>query len=203
MAEEKLVKDKSEVKVYVETLENSEIKKFRGVTTINSSLGALTALLHDVQNAPSWIYSVTYAEKIEPIAAENQQYLAYMQISAPWPTKDRDNLVENITTQDKSTGIVTMRMQAKPNLLPIKKGYVRIPQFTGFWQLKPLAEGMIEVTFSALSDPGGSVPNFIYNAMITDTPFNTLVNLRKMIPLAQKYTNTHYSYINDSYINDK
>ena len=76
MAEEKLVKDKNEVKVYVETLENSEIKKFRGVTTINSSLGALTALLHDVQNAPSWIYSVTYAEKIEPIAAENQQYLA-------------------------------------------------------------------------------------------------------------------------------
>jgi hypothetical protein len=197
IAEEKLVKDKSDVKVYVETLENSEIKKFRGVTTVNSTVSALVALLHDVNNAPAWIYSVTHAEKIEPIAAENQQYHAYMVISAPWPTKDRDNLVENITTQDKTTGIVTVQMQAKPNLRPINKGYVRIPQFAGFWQFKPIAEGMVEVTFSALSDPGGSVPNFIYNTMITDTPFNTLVNLRKMMPLAQKYANTHYSYIND------
>lgn len=195
--EEKLVVDKNEVKVYLSKDDGAKIKRFRGVTRVDASLTSLIALLHDLDSAPDWIHAVSSAEKIEPFSGNDKSYMSYITVNAPWPTKDRDSVVFNVTEQDPVSKVVTLRMQSKPTHLPAKNKYVRIPKFVGYWKLKPISTGKVEVTFSVLSDPGGNVPLFLYNTMITDTPYKTLINLRAMMPLGRRYVEKQYSYIKD------
>ncbi|CAM3960249.1 START domain-containing protein [Pseudoalteromonas byunsanensis] len=194
---EKLVRDKNDIKVFVSEEQGENIKRFRGVTIVPAKLSALTALLHDLESAHQWIHALESVDVIEPYSPDFKQYTSYSIISTPWPTQDRDNVVFNQTYQDSVSKVVTVTMQSKSDLMPKTKKYVRIPKFEGYWQFIPVSEAETKVVFSALSDPGGSVPSFIYNSMIEDAPYYTLLNLRKMMPLESEYTDKQYAYIED------
>ncbi|MAE71601.1 MAG: hypothetical protein CME06_14175 [Gemmatimonadetes bacterium] len=43
------------------------------------------------------------------------------------------------------------------------RGAVEVPLSFGSWESRPLSEGVFELTFRTVSDPGGSVPNFLAN----------------------------------------
>jgi len=68
--------------------------------------------------------------------------------------------------------------------------YVRVRGY-GYWKIKVLSENKLETTFSMQVDPGGSVPAWIANMFVDDTPYYTLKNIKKII---ENKRNTSYNY---------
>ena len=62
-----------------------------------------------------------------------------------------------------------------------KPGYVRVPDFGGFWKLHPLPEGWVEVTYQVYGDPGGWIPVWLANRAAAVSVQNTLVNMKAVV----------------------
>lgn len=182
----RLRKDDGKIQIYTKDENNSSFLRFLGVTTVKASVNDLVNLLHDVPSANQWIDAITYSERLTstPTTAE---YIGYLHSDTPWPAKKRDTVIWNKVTQDETTGVVTIQMKALPDYIPEKKDRVRVQRYDGYWQFTPIDELTTKVQFSALCDPGGSMPSFAYNTAVTESPYKTLKNLQKGLPFKSNH----------------
>ena len=174
-----LKKKANGIDVYIRDTPGSAIKSFKGEITVAAPLTALVALIDDTKVYPQLFYQCKSAQNIKEVS--NNQSYKYIVTDMPWPVKDRDIIVHSVTTQNKQSKIVEIKMQAAPTLMPLQKGHVRIKSMSGRWLLIPVKKGMTKVVYEMAVDPAGSLPNWLVNTMSTDMPFNTLKNLSTLI----------------------
>lgn len=189
-AQWELVKDEDGIKVYLRTVPGSKIKEFKGVTNINSSLDSILAVLDDTEACPKWIHNCKDPAKLSEISF-NEGYI-YQVIDFPFPVKDRDIILHSVMTQKADTKQVTIQLNAVPGYISETKN-VRIKKSDGFYLLKPLPGGTIEVTWQHHTEPGGRIPKWLVNSLLVDTPFKTLNNLRKIVK-EEKYQRARLKY---------
>jgi hypothetical protein len=58
---------------------------------------------------------------------------------------------------------------------------VRITYFEGFYELKPVSGGKTEVTYQSIFDPAGSIPAWMANMAVVDTPYDLLHNMKEQL----------------------
>ena len=192
-AQWELVKNKDGIKVFLRTVPGSKIKEFKGVTNIDSSLDSILAVLDDTDACPQWIHNCKDPVKLSQISF-NEGYV-YQVIDFPFPVKDRDLILHSVMTQNADTKQVTIRLNAVPDYISQTKN-VRIKKSEGFYLLKPLPDGSIEVTWQHHTEAGGGIPIWLVNALLVDTPFNTLNNLRRIVK-REKYQRARLKYSSD------
>jgi hypothetical protein len=189
-AQWELVKDEDGIKVFLKTVPDSKIKEFKGVTNINSSLDSILAVLYDPDACPKWVHNCRQATRLRDIGFY-EAYI-YQVINFLFPVKDRDLILHTVMTQDPETKDLTIRLNSVPDYIAETKNF-RIKKSTGYYSLKPLPDGTVEVTWQHYTDPGGGVPTWIVNSLLVDTPFKTLKNLKKLVH-EQKYQEAKLKY---------
>ncbi|MBS0619532.1 MAG: START domain-containing protein [Spirochaetes bacterium] len=173
--------EKNGVKVFTRKLEGSSIKEFKGVTTIKTSLTSLVALLDDTEAYPQWMHRVRGAKIVAKV--NSHERISWTFVQAPWPVSDRDTVTQSRLVQDSKTKTVTIYLKGVPDQYPRQSGKVRVPALRGYWQFIPHKSGFITVIYQLLSDPGGSIPDAIANATVTDIPYHTLLNMHRLVKL--------------------
>ena len=190
---EEVAYDKDEdIRVYTRYVEGSDMKAFKGVTTLESTVTAPVALLQDVKRAHEWVFNCKAMDLIEEIAPNNATY--YTVTSMPWPVKNRDNISESLVTQDASSGVVTVTIQARNDIFPSNDDHVRIRELDATWTLEPQAGGLLKVTYEAHADPGGGLPSWLVNSFVVEAPLNTLRDFRELV-VDKKYQSASREYI--------
>ena len=179
-------KQKNGVTVYTRKIEGSALKEFKGVTSIKTSLTSLIALMDDTAAYTQWLHNVTEAKLIQKI--NYYERITYTVIHAPWPVSDRDTITYSKITQDPKTKVITINLKGMPDKMPPQGGRVRVPALKGFWQFIPNKSGSVTVIYQVHSEPGGSIPDAIANSTTTDIPYNTLLNMHKVVK-GEKYQN--------------
>jgi hypothetical protein len=172
-----LEREEDGVSVYLADVPGSKYKAYRGVVTINANLAAVQAAQEDVAGACSWIFSCQQQRLLE---TEGDVSELYTRFDMPWPVKARDSVIQ-VTTRTDADGGVTRVLTAVPQRLPEEKGFVRVPRVDGEWHLKPLDQGMVEVTYEVHTEPGGSVPSWLANSFVVDAPLQTLKALKALV----------------------
>lgn len=170
--------EKDGVKVWTRKLDWSAIKEFKGETTINTNLGSVLYVLDDVENYPKWVYNCIQAYRVRKDS--DYKGFIYSAIKTPWPVTNRDMVYQYSVSQNKTTLEVTLNVMAVKGMVP-DKGFVRMTYMKSSYTLTPIEKNKVKVVFQNHSDPAGDVPLSIVNKFITDTPYYTLLNLRKMI----------------------
>jgi hypothetical protein len=189
-AQWELVKNENGIKVFLRTVPGSKIKEFKGVTNINSSLDSILAVLDDTEACPKWVHNCKDPVKLSEISF-NEGYV-YQVIDFPFPVKDRDIILHSVMSQNPDTKEVTIQLNAVPDYISETKN-VRIKKSDGFYLLKPLPDGSVEVTWQHHTDPGGGIPKWLVNSLLVDTPFKTLKNLRQLVN-EEKYQRARLKY---------
>jgi len=175
--------EKNGVKVFTRKLDGSSLKEFKGVTTIKTSLTSLVALLDDTEAYPQWMHRVRGARVVAKV--NSHERISWTFVHAPWPVSDRDTVTQSKLVQDPKTKTVTIYLKGVPDRYPRQSGKVRVPALRGYWQFTPHKNGYITVIYQLLSDPGGSIPDAIANATVTDIPYHTLLNMHRLVRLAK------------------
>ena len=169
-----LKKDKNGVQVYTRPVEGSPLKEYRGIVNIKATVAAAQALILDLPSYTEWQHNCSKSYLLEQ-KNENDIY-GYSLTDAPWPVQDREAIVR--TQISENQGIITMKMTAMPDFIPAKSGVVRVPMMEGFWQISPQENGIIEVVQQVHASPGGSIPDWLANSAVVDTPYKTLLNMK-------------------------
>ncbi|MAR00138.1 MAG: hypothetical protein CMI00_06315 [Oceanospirillaceae bacterium] len=168
-----------DIRVFTRKVKGSDLKAFRAVTQVSSTLTGLVALLEDAPRAKDWVFKCREMTLVEAISPTEAIY--YMITDMPWPVKNRDSISHSRVTQDAVTGTVRVDIDAADGYMGAKKGYVRIREMSGYWLFTPKENGRVEVIYEAHADPGGGLPSWLVNSFVVDAPLNTLRGLQDLI----------------------
>lgn len=172
--------DRNQVQVWTCEIPNQPLRGFKAVTRVKSSLSGLLGLLLDTHAAPRWVYRT---DRLELLRLDTRAGTFTVRAETDfWPLKDRDVVVNGRIAQDPETLTVSIDSRSTaPGQFPERDGFVRMPGMEGRWEFRPLGQGEVEVTMTGHADPGGRIPDFLINLVIKETPYRTLLGLRRMI----------------------
>lgn len=187
-------KDQDGIQIYTRAVDGWSIREIRGVTRFRGRLTSLVAVIDDAAASPELNEFVAKASVEKRDSAT--RYQLYSLTDMPWPLTDRDVLTQREIVQDKATLAVTITDVAIDNVMPAKKGLVRIVKSRQQWTLTPVPEGGVRVEWRTLTDPAGPIPSSLLNALSVSTPFTTLGKLKD---LAQrpKYAQARLAFVKD------
>ena len=178
-----LAKQKNEVSVYTRFIEGWSIKEYKAVFKVRSELEQVIKVLKDIKGRINWLYNTI---EVKPVGEQGKDKICfYSQYHAPWPVSNRDNItIFHFRNVNKK--IIRIEMECIPSLpnVPEKDGLVRIKELKGHWIIKDLGNGMIEVIQQCVADPGGSLPDWLANSSVVDSPYNSMLSLKKIIEKA-------------------
>ncbi len=190
----KLKKFENGIAVYTRHDDNSAFKELKAVTQIKASLSSIMALLGDWETYPQWVYKCGVSKTLKQIS--ETELIHYQTVDAPWPVDSRDFVVNIKITQDPITKAVKQIATYKADFIPKQKNFIRITEFKAAWTLTPLKNGIVNVEYQLLVNPGGVVPAWLVNMAAVEGPYETTHNLKKWVQ-KEKYQKAKISFIEE------
>jgi hypothetical protein len=184
--------EKSGIKVYTRKDPPTGITELRLVTKTKADLHAVVALSLDLPKLPEWSYRAAEAYIVKKISETDVFF--YLRTRFPNPFSDRDMVSHRVTQQDPVSKQVVSHVEAVPDMLPEKKGIVRVRILQAKWIFTPLEDGMVAIEYQNHSDPGGSIPQFLINMAAEDGPVKSMLNFINMLP---KYKDSRVAFLKD------
>jgi|TARA_B100001971_G_C18165985_1_gene524222 hypothetical protein len=83
---------------------------------------------------------------------------------------------------------IRIDLESKPGFIE-ETSHIRILESHGSYLLEKLDENQTRLTWIQYVDPAGALPAFIVNSMLTNLPYKSLENFRKVVK-QKKYRNS-------------
>jgi hypothetical protein len=177
-AQWELQKEEAGIQVFTRKVNNSSFKASKAEGIISADPESIASELKKGDRFSEWLPKT---DGSEILARENEyEYYVYLTHPAPWPVSDRDEIV-HYRFEKKADGSFYVYLRGVSDYLPEKPDYVRIPYSKGQWQLIPLGNGSTRVILINHFDPGGTVPAYLLNRSIIDSPIETISRLRERV----------------------
>ena len=175
-----LKKDQNGIKVYSRTAKVSKYKELRAVFDLTGTYDQLRAILNDVSNYKTWVYS-TVSSKIVERKSETEM-IYYSRISAPWPVSKRDFYSDTRIWVDSANH--QMRLSSRSiDQFPPTEHVVRISFLRSEWIITAPSPGTLHVEYTLSWDPGGDIPAFLANAFSPTGPLQSFSQLKRKMAL--------------------
>jgi hypothetical protein len=174
-----LVKSANGIDVYTRENPNSNFNAFRAEMTVTSNVAEMEYILKNLDK-----YKDVFLDTEELIILKRisqNKHIQYSHTNAPWPVSDRDGVFEVSIEINPSDGSLYSNAKALPDYLPEKDGIVRIQKSTSSWKAIPKSNGQIRIIYEVEAEPGGNIPEWLANSAASELPYNTFVNLRKVL----------------------
>lgn len=181
-----LKKSQDSIFIYTCKVTTSNLKSVKANFTINTKESILAAHLMDVVNYTHWQYHNIKTDVVKKISESEIIYHSY--VSAPWPVTNRDLIMHLKITQDAVTKIMTIQIDGLPDYIPKQKDFVRVPSTHATWIVTPIDKNTLQVRYTLLIDPGGSIPTWIINMALANGPYETFRNIKARIKSVNEIT---------------
>ncbi len=175
------IKERDGIKIYTKKEVGSPLKAFKGEMEIYSTMEMIGTIIGNVKNFDWWDDDIRELQVISHEENVRTQY--YLIYDVPWPLQDRDLCADAKVTIDSVTGKKVIYATPLLDVIPEDPNIIRIKNYWQRWTIEPLPDGMKRLTLEGLVDPGGIVPAWLYNMVITDTPLNLMREVKKRVEL--------------------
>ena len=155
------------------------LPELRADGKIEGELFHVLAVILDNKRAPEWIPNCIESREIKRVNSKTT--LVYSVTNFPWPVSYLDSVVESTREIVKRGSEYRISMSAKPKLMPLIPGRVRIPYSEIYFQLKKVDEKIIEIEYGLNVDPGGMLPDWIIRSTIKNTLSETIRSLEAQV----------------------
>ncbi|MFC2176558.1 hypothetical protein ACFLR1_06285, partial [Bacteroidota bacterium] len=99
-----------------------------------------------------------------------------------------------VYTYNAAEQTVTVAATMVNGKYPVQEDFVRLTKGGGSWKFKRIDANHTALEYYYLGDPGGTVPGWLANTAVTDSPFQMLLNLHKLVKL-ERYQGKNFSFI--------
>ncbi|MCX6281236.1 MAG: hypothetical protein NTU51_04680 [Bacteroidetes bacterium] len=173
------IKEKDGIKIYTRIEAGESLKSYKGVTLINSPSEKVFALIEDVNNTDWWDKNFS---QIKVLLYEKfiraQYYLVY---DLPWPVTDRDLCVDVKVKFDSVTSIGKITATPLCGMIPEREDMIRIKEYRQTWTVEPAGKDMTHVVLEGYIDPAGSIPDWLTNMLIVDSPVQVIESIKQRL----------------------
>jgi hypothetical protein len=173
------VKECDGIKIFTCKEAGKSLKSYKGVADIKATPERVFSLIENARKTDWWDPNITNIRVI--LYEKNKRAQYYMVYSLPWPVTDRDLCVEAIVEYDPSTGGGTITSGPLEGCATEYKDKVRIHDYRQKWIITPNGNGISHVVLEGYLDPSGSIPDWISNMLITDSPINVFKAVKQRV----------------------
>jgi hypothetical protein len=173
------IKEKDGIKIYTRKEAGKSLKSYKGVTDIKAPAEKVFALIEDVNNTDWWDKNLTQIRVLLYEKYKRAQY--YLVYDLPWPVTDRDLCVNVTVTTDPATGVDKITAAPLPGVIPEQNDMIRIREYRQTWTVKPAGKELAHVELEGYVDPAGSIPDWISNMLIVDSPFKVISGVKQRL----------------------
>jgi hypothetical protein len=177
------IKEKDGIKIYTHKEAGKSLKSFRGVADINASAEKIFDLMEDITNTDWWDRNLIQIKVLLYEKDKRAQY--YLVYDLPWPVTDRDLCVNVSMALDTVTGEHNITAVSLNGVIPEHNDLVRIKDYLQTWTIIPIGKEMTHVVLEGFVDPSGSIPDWISNTLIIDSPVKTINGVREQMKKGQ------------------
>jgi hypothetical protein len=170
-----LVKKSEHIHVYKKPTSNG-YNAIRIQAKVATSLESFIDFIDRVDRYPDWVYKCQKAENLLPPPNSSTRY--WMVSDFPFPFKDRELTIVSDHRVDAqgiyySSSVAETASKATNNIV--------ITNFKSNWKVTPIAEKAIKIEYEVSTEPGGSIPAWLYNLAVDQGPFRTMQNLKGIL----------------------
>ena len=156
---------------------NRSWKSYKGEVTFRANVDNVCSLLGSATNHDWWDKSIS---DVKVLGYEENKYIQYYLIfNMPFPFENRDVVTETTITTDSLSRTFKYIARPIPNKIPEKSNLVRIKEYQQTWTVQAKEKGYVHVTLEGSINPGGNIPVWLFNMVITETPLKMLHSLRE------------------------
>lgn len=168
---------------YARPTTRSSIDEIRAVGIVEAPIAVVEAVIRDARMMPEYMFMCKEAEILNTTAMKSEGDILYIYnlTDMPFPVRDRDAVVKNVWSIDKSTGIIYSRAETVKTTYRQNKNVIRMPLSIIECTLIPEGEHKTKVIYQALGDPGGTLPSFLVNILTRDLGIKTIEGIRKVV----------------------
>lgn len=187
-------KRKKGIQVLTRPFVGSNLDEFLGRTEVDASISQVVALLTDPASCKNLYHQ---CKELTVLSGTEKKSIVYLRNGAPWPVNDRDLIMDRGFEQnEKSLATVMKIKRLDSNARPVPSGVTRMENFEGVWRIIPQTNGKLKIEYQAHFEPGGSVPQSVINLVLTDTPYESLLNLKTLVDEG-KHKDTKFDWIKE------
>lgn len=173
------IKKTDGIKIYTRNVPNSSLKAYKGEVTFHASMKKTCSMVGNARNFDWWGPDFL---NIKVLGYEDNKYVNYYYIyDMPWPFTDRDLAVNAVVHSDTITGEYSVVSKPLLKVVPEKPYLVRITNYWQKWTIQPLSNGNVHLILEGIVDPGGNVPSWLYNMLVTEMPLKTIRLFRERV----------------------
>jgi len=171
-----LKRDSKNIRIYTREIPNSDIKEYRAQMLVKAPVQRIVNYVLDYDLMTQWNKTVVDYKVLEQ---KDHGDIVYMENSAPWPVENRDN-ISLVTLEYLPDGSARIYLKGiAEDLVPLKKGVVRMRDVKGYWEIKPY-EDKTMVIQQMYGDPEGSIPSSFVNGFMASSAHKTFKELREI-----------------------
>ena len=185
------VGEQNGVKVYSLKTPGSDVKKFRAIFELHSTLAGLVKYMQDPHACDD--YGCENAHTIQRVDDE-LQYAAFT-VKLPPPFSKRQFIIRQQFHQDPQTKEVLVEYAAAPDKAPLDPCCLRVTDMNNTWRLKPLGNGVVRIEYTVNMNEGGFIPELFKN-LARPKYMYALVNLQGFVS-REKYQSAKFDFVKE------
>ncbi len=178
------------IQIYTRKIPDSDIKAFKGIIEINTSLDSALALFNDVAAIERWLFQCEAARELEVVNFQERYTYHINDLPAFYKKRDYILHVRLESLPDRQGAVLHLRSDA--NKYP-KTKYIRIKKANGYYRVEKISEQRVRITWEQHIEPGGWLPDFLVNSLLYDTPLESLAAFKREV-MKQKYQQQRLLY---------
>jgi hypothetical protein len=172
-------KEKDSIKVYTRTEESNPVKSYRGEMDLHTTMAKISRVLGSPESFDWWSANV---RDIQVLEYKKEKLIKYYFIyELPWPVSNRDLCAQAIITFDSVEQKRVVRATPLEGVIPEKPDLVRIKNYWQQWTMQTAGPGIIHLTLEGSIDPGGYIPAWMVNMVITETPLSIMSKVKEKV----------------------
>jgi len=174
-----LVKEKDGIKIYTQKEDGTKLKGYKGVSYINAPASRVLDVIENVYNTDWWDKNLTQIRVLQYEKYKSSRY--YLVYDLPWPVTDRDLCVVVKVETNSATGVSKVMAGPLPGVIPEKSEMIRIKEYHQTWTIEPAGSNRSHVILEGFIDPEGTIPDWVSNWLIVDSPVKIIEGLRQKL----------------------
>jgi hypothetical protein len=124
------------IKIYNLTNDTSKFNELKVIADFDGTVKSIVETIISIDKQPNWVYGTKTAHIVSRIS--ETEFHFYKEIRSPSPLNNRD-LVAHLKVHEYTEKKAMIKVSAKPNLIPEKKGLVRIAFSQETWIITSLS----------------------------------------------------------------
>ena len=159
------------------SVDKQRARERSGKMILKCSPDDILAILTDVRKTDIWMSNV---EDCYVISRKNDnEWFVYTLLDAPWPIGKQDIVSKYEVTRKGDRIILNIRQQN--NLIARKKNIERLDTFSACWEIMPVSENTVNVSFTTQSTQPAKYPQWAQDPIVRKTFLNNMRKLRRHV----------------------